>query len=203
MFVTFCFVDVFLTLTNSSILCVSRILCTLTLLFYYSFSVTKNNYIFLAMLLFFTISDGLFCEDKASVLGFVTIIIARALLLNLVLKESWKIDKRLLIISSSMLLVFAIFIFTIFNIGNIQFYLSMIIALLLIVLFSVLFNKLLISKEKGVEEWFLAVTIFIITDVVFSMNDMSFLGDFRYVIVLGAYHLSYYLLCKGMIRKQT
>lgn len=202
-FIALCLLDACLTFVDSSFLFLSRVLCTSILLVFYVVSVTRINYIFVATLVFFVIADGAFCLSKTSILGFIAIIIARVLLLMLVLKESWKIDKKLFVVSSTLLSVFAVFIFTLFDAKNIQFYLAMIIAVILVVLFSVLFNKLIISKERGIEELFLAITIFIITDVIFSMNDMSFLGKFRYIIVLGAYHLSYYLLCAGMIKKAS
>lgn len=177
---------------------------TLTIVFlglYYLSSVNKINKFFIFFLISLLPTAILFSIDDYNYLGMLAVGISRLLLILFLAFQKNKIDKKLL---RTLLLIFSIilsFIAYASYDNSIFFYIAVLATILLSILASISFTKLL-SKgiKRGNLEFFIAFFIFIISDALFGSKKLTS-SDVIYTLLSSTFYLiSYLLIVQGAIK---
>lgn len=190
-----------LLIDNNNIVSFVRVFGIVALAVYYVTCVEKVNYYFLAVLALIALSGYVFAYDNSSTFGFFLIALYRTILLGIVyfyFKQRDVTFFTLLFIAFS---VIAFFILSQISRNNLRFYLVVYIAFLLISMFSILIINLLYVKKRGVFEMFLGISLFIFSDVIFSLNSLKILGSSKFIIISLFYHVTYFLITIAIIKK--
>lgn len=164
---------------------------------YYKKSVKKVNKLFVFVLGLIFLSE-IFFNLNNKIVAYVLSFISRNILLYLVVKNSLKIDKRTLSIIVVCFSIIGVIILSLpYYVNNILFILSVLIAITLVVLASVLFTNLLKKTSQENIDLFFGVFILIVADAIFVLLDLDW--SLKQIVYTLIFQTSYYLLCRGMI----
>lgn len=188
---------------NTSFIVFLRVIRIVFLILYYISSTKKYNYLFIISLIPFLISGVFFVYDTSSIYGMFTLILSRILLLKIVIPKKKKIDWKLFTGTVSLFLALGGIVLSLFYSDTFLFYISATTGLVLSVLLSITFMNLLIYKRKmGSTEMFLAIFIFVISDLVFGIQKIHETNQTNMMMSSIFYNIAYFLICKSLILKE-
>lgn len=188
---------------NTSFIVFLRVIRIVFLILYYISSTKKYNYLFIISLIPFLISGVFFVYDTSSIYGMFTLILSRILLLKIVIPKKKKIDWKLFTGTVSLFLALGGIVLSLFYSDTFLFYISATTGLVLSVLLSITFMNLLIYKRKmGTTEMFLAIFIFVISDLVFGIQKIHETNQTNMMMSSIFYNIAYFLICKSLILKE-
>lgn len=179
-----------------------RVISICILFLYYLTSVNKINTNYIITVTLFLITDTLFSLERYYHSGMLPLVLSRIFLIIITLKSVKAFDYKQF---SKIVLMFSVLAFIIFfslNIKKDLLYISMLVALTLIILGSLVFMNLLNSRKKGNLEMFLGVFLFIISDAIFGVQKIDESNYKLPVFTTIVYNIAYYLICKAIIKKE-
>lgn len=179
----------------------SNIFSFLLLAFYYVKSVKKPTILPVLFLLVLFFAEITFNLNYPKIIPYTFSFSHRSILLFLVLKNSRKIDTKTF---WSVVLYFSIISIIILILAyskSVLFLLTVLISIVSILLSSLLFTNLLKTLSKGNIELFLGVFLFLISDTTLEIS--GFEWEHKNSIHTIIYHISYFLLCQGIIKQQN
>lgn len=172
------------------------------LVLFYITSTQKQSTLFIVSLIPFLVSGIFFVFNSSSIYGMLALIVSRILLIKLVIPQNKKVDWKLFTRITGLFLAVASGILSLFYKNTFLFYISATTGLVLIVLLSLTFmNLLLQSRKSGTLEMFLAVFIFMISDIVFGIEKINETNKVNMMFSAVFYNVAYFLICWSLIMK--
>lgn len=206
LFFLFCFASFYaVNIGSKSLNLVLSFLKFGVLTLYYFLSTKKTNSSFVVIVaLFFT--TGMFLNYKSlTIYGFITILLSRIALIKLSLKtlDVKHITSFSFIAGSIILTSIGVLIFSLYLNNSTFFYLSLSAMILLIALIIIAFLNLLATTKKGNLAFFMAISLFVISDTIFGTQQLNHISSVFLIIASAFYNIAYFLLVQHQIEKQN
>lgn len=187
-------------LANMIIFC--NILSFLLLGFQYIMSVKQISLLFLFVLLTIFLSEIFFnLKNYEKIIAYILALIYRSIFLLLMFKSSQKIDKKLLSVIITCFTIITTMVLSFVYNESVLFLMAVLNAIILILLSSILFINLLKTLSRGNVELFLGVFLIFIADATFVLPEFNW--GYKIIFYSLIFQGAYYLLCRGMIKRQN
>lgn len=179
----------------------SNIFSFLLLAIYYVKSVRNSKILPIIFLLVIFFAEITFNLNYPKIIPYTSALSHRSILLFLVLKNSRKIDTKTFWSIVFYFSVISIIILVFAYSKSVLFLITILISTISILLSSLLFTNLLKTLSKGNIELFLGISLFLISDATLEIS--GFKWEYKNSIHTIMYHISYFLLCQGIIKQQN
>lgn len=189
---------------NRTYLLIPRMTNLIFLGLYYKASVKKIKTTVILFLIALMLTGAFFSFNDYGTYAMLFFISSRAILIKLLVSYKEKLNRK------TFLSVMGLFVFSIGLIlyvlykNTLFYYLSALATILLIVLLSISFTRLLtLGRKQGNLELFIAISIFLIADALFGSQKIN--GTNLTYIILSAtfYYVAYFLIIQFVIKKES
>lgn len=175
------------------------------LIFYYASVAKKYDFYLILTLVLFYVSSVFFTYNPASIYGILILILCRILLIKMVLSylKIKNINWRYFVYVFLLLVVIAMLISSLYYNGSVFFYLSLVVSSLLIIILTLSFLGVLNSTKKGALEFFIAIFLFVVSDMIFGAKRVTGINTSFIILASLFYNIAYYLITKSVLKRDA
>lgn len=182
-----------------------RILRFSFLLLYYISLTEKVNVTYLGILGSFLGTSILLVYNSSSTYAMLAVCVTRLLLIRMLISS--KTTKKISLKSFRFLLILfvatGVVILSLYYDNSVFFYISILATFLLIVTLYISFVNLLNTTKKGNLEFFIAISLFVISDMIFGAKRIIGVSASFLIMASILYNIAYFLITNAVLKKTS
>lgn len=182
-----------------------RILRFSFLLLYYISLAKKTNTMFVGVLVSFLATSILLAYNSSSVYAMLMVCITRLLFIRMLVSDigSKRINLKSLKFLLFIFVIIGIVIMSLYYSNSAFFYISILATLLLIISLALSFLNILNTKKRGNLEFFVAIALFVISDMIFGVKRIIGVSAWFLIMASILYNVAYFLIAKSVLKREV